>query len=402
MAGDREAPYGWVMVGLGALMTCVAAGAMFSLAVFLGAIATNTGWSRAEISGAMTLTLLAMGIAGFGWGALSDRFGARPVVLSGAVILGAGLLLSSRATSPWAFQLSYGLLVGIATGSFFAPMMSVVTSWFERRRSLAVSLVSVGVGVAPMTLSPFAAWLLGVVDWRTAQAILAALVWATLVPAALFVRSAPATPSTAAGAGAATQGPDMDLSQALRSREFMILAATFFFCCGAHSGPIFHTVSYAMGCGLPAIAAVTIYSMEGVGGLVGRVVFGLAGDRFGAKRVLVVGLLIQAIGAGAYVFASRLPEFYGVATVFGFAYGGVMPLYAVIAREYFGQRILGAVFGAAAMISSLGMSVGPWIGGWIFDNYRSYSALYIGSAVIGLAAAAIALMFPPVRKPAFA
>ena len=194
----------------------------------------------------------------------------------------------------------------------------------------------------------------------------------------------------------------MDLGQALRSREFVILAATFFFCCGAHSGPIFHTVSYAMGCGLPAIAAVTIYSMEGVGGLVGRVVFGLAGDRFGAKRVLVFGLLIQAIGAGAYIFASRLPEFYGVATIFGFAYGGVMPLYAVIAREYFGQRILGAVFGAAAMISSLGMSVGPWIGGWIFDTYRSYAALYIGSAIVGLMAVATALLFPRPRQPQLA
>jgi len=400
MAGEKEAPYGWVVVGIGALMTCVAAGAMFSLAVFMAAIAADTGWSRAEISGAMTVTILAMGVAGFAWGALSDRFGARPVVLAGAILLGAGLLLSSRATSPWQFQAAYGVLVGVATGSFFAPMMTVVTSWFERRRSLAVSLVSVGVGVAPMTLSPFAAWLLGVVDWRTAQALLALLVWATLIPAALFVRSAP--PAAASDAGAASADPGMSLSQALRSKEFVILAAVFFACCGAHSGPIFHTVSYAMGCGLPAMAAVTIYSMEGVGGLVGRVVFGLAGDRYGAKRVLIIGLLIQAIGAGAYVFATRLPEFYGVATVFGFAYGGVMPLYAVIAREYFGQRILGAVFGAAAMISSLGMSVGPWIGGWIFDTYKSYAALYIGSAIVGLTAVFIALMFPPVRKPAFA
>src|SRR3954454_281468 len=107
MASEREAPYGWVMVGIGALMTCVAAGAMFSLAVFLGAIAASTGWSRAAISSAMTLNFLAMGVAGFAWGALSDRFGARPVVLAGAVLLGAGLLLSSRATAPWEFQVAY-------------------------------------------------------------------------------------------------------------------------------------------------------------------------------------------------------------------------------------------------------------------------------------------------------
>jgi MFS family permease len=398
--GKAEAPCGWVMVALGALMTCVAAGAMFSLAVFLAAIQASTGWSRAEISSAMTLNFLAMGIAGFAWGALSDRFGARPVVLAGSVLLAVGVLLSSRATTPWQFEAAWGVLVGIATGSFFAPMMTVVTSWFERRRALAVSLVSVGVGVAPMTMSPLAAWLLTVTDWRSAQAIIAAIVVATLVPAALFVRSAPAASTGAAGpATGEGRSAEMTLPQALRSKPFVILALTFLACCATHSGPIFHTVSYAMGCGLPALAAVTIYSMEGVGGLAGRVAFGFMGDRFGARRALVFGLLVQAIGAGAYVFASGLAEFYGVAVIFGFAYGGVMPLYAVIAREYFGQKILGAVFGAAAMVSSLGMAIGPWLGGWIFDHYRSYGALYVASFAIGLAAVAVALMFPPAPRP---
>lgn len=151
--------YGWVMVALGALMTCVAVGAMFSLAVFLEPMTRDTGWSRAGISSAMSLNFLAMGIAGFGWGALSDRIGTRKVVLAGAVLLGLGLAVASRATSQTAFLLSYGLIVGIAAGSFFAPMIAAVMSWFERNRSLAVSLVSVGVGVAPLTLSPFAAWL---------------------------------------------------------------------------------------------------------------------------------------------------------------------------------------------------------------------------------------------------
>ena len=118
-------------------------------------------------------------------------------------------------------------------------------------------------------------------------------------------------------------------------------------------------MSYAIACGLAPLAAVTIYSVEGLAGLGGRLVFGLAGDRFGAKRTLVVGLLIQALAAGAYFFARQLGEFYAVALVFGLAYGGVMPLYAVIAREYFPMRIMGTVFGAATMFSSLGMALGP-------------------------------------------
>ena len=175
--------YGWVMVALGALMTCVAVGAMFSLAVFLEPMTRDTGWSRTAISSAMTLNFLAMGVAGFGWGALSDRFGPRPVVLIGSVLLGLGLSAASRATSELAFVLTYGVLVGVAAGSFFAPMISAVMSWFERHRSLAVSLVSVGIGVAPLTLSPFAAWLVSWTDWRSAQLTIAILAWALLLPA---------------------------------------------------------------------------------------------------------------------------------------------------------------------------------------------------------------------------
>ena len=143
------------------------------------------------------------------------------------------------------------------------------------------------------------------------------------------------------------------------------------------------------------MAAVTIYSVEGLAGLGGRVLFGLAGDRFGAKRVLVIGLFAQALGAGAYFFVRQLGEFYAVAAVFGLTYGGVMPLYAVIAREYFPMRIMGTVFGAATMFSSLGMALGPAVGGWIFDTSGSYGWLYIASFGIGLGAVAIALAFPP-------
>jgi len=185
--------------------------------------------------------------------------------------------------------------------------------------------------------------------------------------------------------------------QALRSPQFIVLAATFFACCAMHSGPIFHTISYAIACGLTPVVAVTIYSVEGLAGLGGRVIFGLAGDRFGAKPTLVVGLLIQAFAAGAYFYTREVGEFYAVAVVFGMAYAGVMPLYAVIAREYFPMRIMGTVIGASSMIASLGMSLGPAVGGWIFDTFGTYGWLYLGSLIMGFAAAGIALAFPPAR-----
>jgi MFS family permease len=394
----KEPRYGWVMVALGAFMTCIAIGAMFSLAVFLRPITEATGWSTTAVSSAMTLNFLAMGAAGFGWGALSDRIGPRPVVLAGAVILGLGLFLASRAQSALQFQLTFGLLVGIAVGSFFSPMIAAVMGWISGHRGLAVSLVSVGVGVAPMTMSPFAAWLITQMDWRAAQSVLAVVVWVTLVPAALFVRRPPQVAISGGATHGALPEKSMTLRDAFASFPFIVLALTFFACCAAHAGPIFHTVTYAMTCGLAPLAAVTIYSVEGLAGLGGRLALGVLADRLGVKRVLIAGLLIQALAASMFIFASRLGEFYAVAATFGFAYGGVMPLYAVLAREYFGQRILGAVFGAAAMVSSLGMALGPALGGWIFDTFGRYTWMYIGSAAIGLGAVAIALAFPPFPK----
>jgi MFS family permease len=396
-SSNMNLPYRWVIVAAGALISCVAIGAMFSLAVFLAPMAEATGWSRAGISMAMTLDFLAMGAAGFAWGAASDRFGARPVVLCGAVLLGLGLLLASRASSLLEFQLAYGVLVGLSAGAFFAPMIATVTGWFDTQRSLAVSLVSAGMGVAPMTISPFARWLTTAYDWRTAMLIIGIGAWALMIPAALLVRRPPALTNAGAGPGAgrAEPGAHLSVAAALRSRQFIVLALTFFCCCAAHSGPIFHMVSYAIGCGVPAMAAVTIYSVEGLAGLGGRLLFGVLGDRLGAKPVLVGGLLLQAVAILTYLFVRELDEFYALALVFGAAYGGVMPLYAVLAREYFGLRILGAVLGATTMASSLGMALGPLAGGWVFDAFHAYSWLFIGSFAIGIGAVAVAFAFPP-------
>jgi MFS family permease len=387
--------YRWVIVAAGAFMGCVAIGAIFSLPVFLQPMSLATGWSRTGISTAMTINFVAMGLASFGWGMAMDRHGPRSVLLSGAIVLGLGLVLASRASSVLEFQLLYGGLVGAGGGAIFAPLMATVTGWFDRQRSLAVSLVSAGMGVAPMVVAPLAARLVLIYDWRTSQLIIGLAVWALLVPTAFLIRPSPALRRVAGTHGGATS--TVSARTALASPQFIVLALTYFCCCATHSGPLFHTVSYAISCGLPVLAAVSIYSVEGFAGLFGRVVFGLLGDRFGAKPVLVAGLLVQAFGAGAYFFVRDQTGFYAVAAVFGLAYAGVMPLYAVLARESFPLPIMGTVIGAAAMTSSLGMAIGPLAGGLIFDAYASYDWLYIGSFGMGLGAAAIMLTFRPAR-----
>src|SRR6266567_3898164 len=391
--------YRWVIVAAGGLLGCVAIGGMFSLPVFLQPIVLDTGWSVTGVSSAMTIGFLAMAFTSMAWGTLTGRFGPLPVVLTGSIVLALSLFAASHATSLIVFQFVFGLLVGASCAAIFAPMMATVTGWFDTHRGLAVSLVSAGMGVAPMTMAPLAAWLVSNHDWRTAMQIVALVVAVIMIPVALLVRRPPALahpPAAPSGEGASQA--EMSMGEALRSPQFIILLATNFFCCATHSGPIIHTVSYAISCGIPMIAAVTIYSVEGFAGMGGRIAFGLLGDRLGAKRVLVAGLLAQAFGALGYVFVRKLAAFYTVAAVFGFIYAGTMPLYAVIARENFPLRMMGTVIGGTAMAGSLGMATGPLAGGLIYDAFASYAWLYIGSWALGLCAFLMAACFRPFAK----
>jgi MFS family permease len=329
------------------------------------------------------------------WGNLSDRFGPRPVVLTGAVALAASLALASRAESLIAFQFQFGLLIGASTAAILAPMMACVTGWFDTQRGLAVSLVSAGMGMAPMTMAPLAAWLVTIHDWRTSMLIIAALTAVLMIPAALLVRRPPALEGGPAGMMMSESQTNMTVRQAVSSPQFIILMLANFFCCATHSGPIFHTVSYAVTCGIPMIAAVSIYSIEGLAGMFGRIGFGLAGDRFGAQRILVIGLMAQAFGVLAYAFVNQLGGFYAVAVVVGFLYAGTMPLYAVIIRENFPLKMMGTIIGGTAMAGSLGMSTGPLLGGLIYDHFGSYALMYVGSWGMGLMAMLILMSFRP-------
>ncbi len=388
--------YGWVIVAVGIIVTCVGFGSMMALSVFLAPMAQSMGWSRTGIATAALLNFLCMGAAAFAWGALSDRYGTRIVVLSGGVLLGFGLIAASRATTLGWFQLLFGGIVGVAAASLYAPMTSATTQWFTQNRTLAVALVSAGLSFGSTFMAPLARWLITTYDWRTAMLILGDLVWLVVVPAAFLVRRAPVLTAAAAAAHGG-DGPVLTVGQALRTPQFAAIALTHFACCAAHSGPIFHMVTNAIDHGVTPMAAATVFSLAGVASFSGKIVCGLVADRVGAKQTLLVGLMIQALAISLYLFTGRLAGFYGVALMFGFAYGGVMPLYAVVVREYFGAKIMGATFGAVSTAATLGMALGPWGGGRLFDSLGSYAWMFIGSSAIGLGAVAIALTFRPPR-----
>src|SRR5271154_3053902 len=227
--------YRWVIDAAGGLLGCVAIGGMFSLPVLLQPITRETGWSVTGVSSAMTIGFLAMALTSMIWGNLTDRFGPRPGVLAGSVVIAASLALASQVTSLLAFQFIFGVMVGGATAAIFAPMMATVTGWFDTHRSLAVSLVSAGMGMAPMTMSPLVAYLVSNHGWRTTMLIVSGVVAGIMIPVSLLVRRPPAL---AAARVAPSDGDapraEMSRAQALRSPQFIILIATNFFCCATH------------------------------------------------------------------------------------------------------------------------------------------------------------------------
>ena len=391
--------YGWIVVAVGILVTCVGFGAMASLTVFLVPIADAMGWSRTGISTAALLGWLCMGAGSFMWGALSDRIGTRAVVVLGGILLGLGLVTASQAATLGQFQILYGALVGLATGGFYTPITAATARWFTRHRSLAVALVSAGVSVGAAVMAPLARWLISAYDWRFAMLVIGDVVWLVVIPAALLVRNPPAAPAVGTFTAA---GGELTVAQALRTPQFAALALAYFACCAAHSGPIFHMVTNAIDHGISAMAATTVLSVASLASLSGKVICGLVADRVGARRTLVVGLALQAAAISLYLFTGQLAGFYAVALVFGFAYGGVMPLYAILVREYFGERIMGTAFGAIAFVSTLGMALGPWAGGWLYDTFGGYFWLFLGSFGIGLGAAAVAFTFRAPRAAAVA
>ena len=392
--GQRSVSYGWTVVAASATIICVGIGALFSLGVFLVPIERAMGWSRGAISTVALLNWIAMGVGSFCWGALSDRIGGRGVALAGGFLLGLGLVLSSQVQALWQFYLTFGVLVGFSVGAFYAPLTSTVTKWFTARRGLAVALVSSGIGLGILLISPLARALTSAWDWRIAMLVLGDIAWVVIIPTALLIRDDVGNASTPA---AAVPARDYSGGQVLKAPQFWAIALTHFACCAAHSGPIFHMVTHATDQGVPAMAAATVLGVSGLSSIAGRIGGGLVADRIGVKRTLIAGLVLQATIIAAYLLAREVWTFYALALVFGTAYGGVMPLYALVTREYFGEKVMGTAYGAVFLISSLGMGIGSLAGGVIYDRLGAYAWLYVGSALVASMAVVLAFTF---RRPA--
>jgi predicted MFS family arabinose efflux permease len=373
----KPSSYGWVVLGAAFFIITMAIGTLFTLGIFQQPLETSMGWTRSSIGAISLLSWLVMGVGSFAAGFLSDRFGVRVVVLTGGVLLAAGLFLSSRVTELWQFYVTFGVLVGAGVSCFYVPLTVTAMRWFETRRGMAAAVVSSGNGLGILALSPLARWLINAYDWRTALVLVAELSALVVIPAAFLLRDPDRSP---------TEDGDADPAgtQSVFTRwPFWAIVFTHFGCCTAHSGPIFHMVSHAIDQGVPAMAAAGALGISGLTSILGRVGTGLVADRVGVKRTLLVALALQASVIFLYLFARDQDTVYGLASIFGVAYGGAMPLYAVVTREYFGERGVGTAYGFIFFISCIGMGLGSYAGGTIHDTLGSYAWLFIGSGLIG-------------------
>jgi MFS family permease len=401
--------YGWIVLGAAFLIIMIGIGTMFSSGVFLIPLQEEFGWSRSEISLASFLNWITFGLFSFLCGTLSDRVGPRRVVIFGGVLLGLGLILSGLTRQLWHLYLTFGLLGGIGVGAFYVPLSATATRWFSANRGLALAIVSAGNGTGILIIAPLARYLISTYDWATAFMVMGVLSWVVILPAALLVQNSPAEMGYKAyGANddlevipvtrrVAPEVREMTAGDATRTPTFWLIALTHFLCCAAHSGPIFHMASFAMDMGISRMAAATLLGLSGFTSIAGRVGTGVIADRIGAKTTLTALLSLQALGIVLYLWAGPLWTFLALAVVFGIGYGGVMPLYAILTRQYFGDRVMGTMYGAVFGISSVGMGIGSYLGGFFFDLSGTYAGLYVVSFLLGVSAIIFGFVLRPPR-----
>lgn len=405
MAETSQRPrlfYGWIMVVMACIMVGIGMGLVLSLGVFVEPLEATFGWGRGPIGEGILYGWIMYGAFSLLFGMLSDRIGLRRIIVAGGLMFGVGLLALSRMESLWQFYLFHGLLVGGGVGAFLVPLTSMVTRWFTRYRGLVVAMVNSGAGLGSMVFGRATRSLLMVTDWRSTLMIYGLLVLVVILPLAWLVRNHPRDmglepyggPEPAPSAGERQQ--EYTLMRVLSTSAFWLIALMHTLCCMAHSGPLFHMVSNMIDHGIDKLAAATVFALAGLASIPGRIITGLLAERYGSKTMLVLWLTSQATTIGLYSLVEAPLNFTLLAIWFGMSYGSVMPLYAMVTREFFGPRVMGTSYGAIFMLSSLGMGLGAWVGGRLFDSFGTYQLMYLfGFTASAIGAVCAALLQPP-------
>ena len=382
-----DSGYAWRRLAASVTLSTLGGIGMWCLAVALPAVQTDLGVSRADISFAYSMNMIGFFVGGVLAGRMVDRRGIVATSIVSAVGLAVGFVLAPLTSSLVLFAAAQ-VLIGFSAAATFAPLVADISHWFEKRRGVAVAIAASGNYIAGAVWPPIVELMISAHGWRTTYFSAAALCLVTMIPLALMLkRRAPDHEAAHATAVAHRSQSALGLSpNALQA----LLAVAGISCCVAMSMPQVHIVAYCADLGYGVARGAQMLSLMLGFGIVSRVASGWLADRVGGAMTLLIGSTLQCVALVCYLISDSLTSLYLASALFGLFQGGIVPSYAIIVREYFPPREAATRVGLAVSSTIVGMALGGWMGGMLFDMTGSYRAAFISGIAWNVLNAAIA------------
>src|ERR1700688_4405740 len=392
----------WLRLGVAVLLSTIGGVGMWSVVVALPALQTDFGVARADAALPYTLAMIGFACGGVVMGRLADRFGIAVPLAIGTVSLSLGYLAVGQASTLGQVALAHGLLIGIGCSASFGPLMADISHWFVRRRGIAVAIAAAGNYLAGTIWPPVVQHFIATSGWRATHIGIGLFLVAAMLPLVyLLRRRIENQQNAAAAAAAAARQVDMPFSP-MTLQVLLCIAGVA--CCVAMSMPQVHLVAYCGDLGYGAARGAEMLSLMLGFGIISRIASGFIADRIGGVRTLLLGSVLQGTALFLYLFFNGLTSLYVISALFGLFQGGIVPSYAIIVREYFSPKEAGTRVGLVLMATLLGMALGGWMSGKIFDLTGSYQAAFLNGLGWNLVNVTIMiwLLQRSRRAPAFA
>jgi len=376
---DPYAPdgaYAWFRLAISILLSAIGGSGIWAVVVVLPAVQAEFGVDRADASISYTFTMLGFAAGNVFVGRWVDRWGIVWPVIGSAAALGAGFALAGLSGGIWTFSLAQGVLVGAGTGATFGPLIADLSHWFAKRRGIAVAAAASGNYLAGALWPSFIKWSLGSNDWRTTYFMIAAICVVAMVPLALMLRRPPPESAKSGDMPAAGKFGKVSTGLSPLSLQILLIIAGLG-CCVAMSMPQVHIVSYCVDLGYGVARGADMLAIMVGGGIVSRLLSGFLADAIGGVKTLLISSVAQCLALFLFLPFDGLASLYLVSLIFGLSQGGIVPSYAIIVREYLPAREAGQRVGLVIMATILGMALGGWMSGWIYDLTGSYQAAFL-------------------------
>ena len=395
---DSRYAFRRLVIALCAMM--MGSSCMFAVAVVLPEVQAEFGVSRSEASLPYTLMMIGFGVGGVYMGRIVDRWGVTVSLLIGSAGILIGFVWAGMSESIWGFAIAHGLFLGLlGTSATFAPLVADTSLWWNRRRGIAVAVCASGNYLAGAIWPHIAQWGVTTAGWRQTYIVMGIVCGIGMALFALFLRRRPPLNQVSAP----TNGRPSTVSEtpfgltANRAQTLLIVAGLA--CCVAMSMPQVHIVAYCVDLGFGAARGAEMLSLMLACGVVSRLVSGVICDRIGGIKTLLLGSALQGIALLMFLPFDGLVSLYLISAMFGLFQGGIVPSYAIIIREHFPAAETGRRVGAVIMATMLGMALGGWMSGKIFDLTGSYQAAVMNGILWNLLNLSIATwLFLRVRR----